>query len=165
MKQRELFGPGPGELTQDRLKYLLSYDPDTGVFRWRVFRPPYVIPGSVAGCVHYDGYRVVTVDGTQYRGGRLAFFYMTGRWPVPTVDHINRDRLDDRWCNLREADISLQILNRDMPERGLPVGVYRHRSRFTSKITRQGVVILLGTFDSPEDASAAFKAAAAVLDS
>jgi len=82
-------------LAQKTLKEKLSYNADTGIFT----RPN----GSVAGAVRDGGYIQISVCNKLYRAHRLAFLYMEGRLPVDQVDHINRKRDDNRWCNLRHA--------------------------------------------------------------
>lgn len=92
-------------LTQARLKELLRYDPETGVFTWRVQNSPRAQIGAPAGCVKKGDcdYRVVRVDCQLYRANRLAWFYMTGTWPELQVDHEDRNPLNDAWRNLRLA--------------------------------------------------------------
>ena len=58
------------------------------------------------------GYRKITIDGKVYSAARLAWFYKTGRWPDPEIDHINRIRDDNRWENLREATRADNLANR-----------------------------------------------------
>lgn len=90
-------------LTQERLKEVLHYDPETGVFTSLKWRGGVSQPGVVCGCVQPHGYVRISVDGKPYYAHRLAWFYMTGRWPTHTIDHINRDRADNKIANLREA--------------------------------------------------------------
>ena len=93
-------------ITEDELKQLLQYNPDTGVFIWLVKRPC-VDAGDVAGTLRkQDGktYIIISVNGKKYRAHRLAFLYMTGSMPNLLCDHINGDGTDNRWCNLREVD-------------------------------------------------------------
>jgi len=85
-----------------RLKELLSYDPDTGVFIWKVSRGKVKI-GDAAGAPDSEGYIKIGVAGNSYRRGRLAWFYVHGVWPKELIDHINQDKSDDRLVNLREA--------------------------------------------------------------
>lgn len=101
------------QLTEEQLKQILHYDPDKGVWTWLVSRGR-IPKGSVAGTIcAIEGYRRISINHRRYRSGRLAFFYMTGRWPEQ-VDHINRIRDDDRWINLRDADNSQNNSNRDL---------------------------------------------------
>ena len=88
------------ELTQARLKELLSYDPETGIFRWRVTRGKAKV-GAVAGSGSGIGYKQITVDGEKYLVHRLAYLYVYGQWPVEQIDHVNGIRSDNRIDNLR----------------------------------------------------------------
>ena len=91
------------ELNQSRLKELLAYDPDTGVFTRLVKSNRNVRIGAVAGTCDSKGYGQISVDGKLYRAHRLAWLWMTGAWPVAQLDHRNGVRHDNRWENLREA--------------------------------------------------------------
>ena len=87
-------------LTADRLREVLTYDPATGEFRWRIPRPA-CRPGDICGRVGKWGYREIGVDGTLYKACRLAVLYMTGSFPSGDVDHEDRRRDNDAWHNLR----------------------------------------------------------------
>lgn len=87
----------------------IDYDPETGVFTWRKGRG---LKGRTCGSVKADGYFVIKFRGKTYPAGRLAWFYMNGEWPPETIDHINRDPLDNRYCNLRPATRLQQTGNR-----------------------------------------------------
>lgn len=89
-------------IARDRLLELLVYDPDTGVFSWRVNRGP-VKAGATAGRIDSSGHVQITIDGSAYMAHRLAYLYVTGTWPRLTVDHRDRDPANNRWQNLREA--------------------------------------------------------------
>jgi len=89
----------------DLLK-LLSYDPETGDFRWKVRKNSYggkANVGSIAGGHTAESWGI-RINGEMYLAHRLAWFYMTKSWPKEEIDHINRNRLDNRFCNLREAN-------------------------------------------------------------
>jgi hypothetical protein len=96
------------DLTAERLKELLSYDPDTGVFRREKTNQKKLV-GSVAGCKNgVSGYRVVRVADSLYLEHRLAWLYV---WPVDQIDHINGIRDDNRIVNLREASATENMQN------------------------------------------------------
>ena len=90
------------DLTQERLRSLLHYDPETGRFVWLV-RLGKSWPGLVAGCLTGNGYRHIRIDGYYYGAHRLAFLYMTGILPSGPLDHRNHIRDDNRWENIRPA--------------------------------------------------------------
>jgi hypothetical protein len=87
-------------LTQEKLKSLLRYDPETGVFT-RLQKAAHNAGGGTVN--RLSGYRTLSVEGKLYYAHRLAFLYMTGAWPEHQADHINGDREDNRWSNLRDA--------------------------------------------------------------
>lgn len=91
------------DLSPKRLREVLHYDAESGVFTWLIAPSSRALKGSRAGAVRPDGYRTIGVDGASYLAHRLAVFYMTCRWPKADVDHINLIPGDDRWRNLREA--------------------------------------------------------------
>jgi hypothetical protein len=145
------------ELTQRRLKELLSYCPITGLFEWRQTRPG-VNAASKVGTVS-GGYLRVSVDGQRHMAHRLAWLYMTGEWPHDTIDHINRDRLDNRWGNLRCLPHRLNAQNQG----GRGYHFNERLGKYVAQISTGGrknkTVIYLGLFDSPERARSAYLAA------
>jgi len=159
-------------LTRERLTELLAYDPETGEFR-RVgaARPQsahymnkpvgYIKPGP-----KHDGggYRIVTVDGRPYRAHRLAWLYMTGEWPAEDIDHINGERADNRWSNLRAASRWQNIHNMGMRDRntsGLKGASFdKKRNKWVAQIVVNGRHHHLGRFDTAQQAADAYAAAA-----
>jgi len=89
-------------LTQGYLKELFHYDPESGVFT-RLKTMGGQLPGSIAGSINSEGYRLISIKGKSYKAARLAHLYMEGSMPEE-ADHKNRVRHDDRWENLRQAD-------------------------------------------------------------
>lgn len=90
------------ELTAQRARELLDYDPETGEFRWKVTRGG-VTRGSIAGYIDPDGYRHIRIAGYLYLAHRLAWLITHGSWPTLEIDHRNVKPGDDRIKNLREA--------------------------------------------------------------
>lgn len=144
----------------ERVRQVLNYDPETGLFTWAVQKGG-IPSGARAGSIGADGYIAIGLDGTSYKAHRLAFVWMTGRWPTDQIDHRNGDRTDNRWGNLREATQAQNAANMRCREgRELPRGVIRHHRRFVARIRRDGADKHLGTFATPEEAHAAWRAAA-----
>lgn len=98
-------------LTQEYLMSVLSYCPNTGLFTRLTGCNSFSI-GDVAGALTVQGYIQISIKNKLHRAHRLAFLYMKGRWPEEDIDHINRAREDNRWCNLRECSRSNNTANR-----------------------------------------------------
>ena len=151
-------------LTQSRLRYLLRYDPDTGLF-WRLRGVQGFAKGVQAGSLHKaSGYIYIGVDRKSYRAHRLAWFYMTGEWPSE-IDHINRERADNRWRNLRVATRSQNNVNsrvRSDNSSGV-TGVIKRGRRWSAYITEDGRQNYLGTFATKPEAIAARNNAALAM--
>lgn len=86
--------------TVHRLKQLYEYNPESGLFTATSSRKQWSA-GRVAGCK--DKYTMIYIDGKRYRAHRLAWLYMTGSFPNGQIDHLNGDKHDNRYCNLRIA--------------------------------------------------------------
>ena len=101
------------KLTQSELKELLHYDPDTGVFTWKV-QKSHKLPGSLAGsrfkdCRKY--YWRIGINGKSHQAHRLAWLYVYGEFPKGVIDHIDHDSLNNRVSNLRDVDMSINLKN------------------------------------------------------
>ena len=88
-------------IDRDALKTILDYDLNTGVFVWREKISSKVIVGRRAGCKSKAGYILIRIHGVLYLAHRLAWLYVYGDWPEKHIDHKNKDRGDNRICNLR----------------------------------------------------------------
>lgn len=145
--------------TQKRLKELLNYDPETGMFTWKVRTSNRVDMTKPAGALSGDGYTKISVDGKQYKAHRLAFLYVNGSWPEEDVDHINGDRLDNRWRNLRDVCRRVNLENRRhaTAKSGL-LGAYffPHANCWKSAISLGNKTKHLGYFQSAEEAHQAY---------
>lgn len=143
-------------LTQNRLKELLVYDPDTGGFVWRRTKGR-AKAGQPAGATDTYGYRVIRVDGVLYKAHRLAWMYAHGRWPDGLLDHVNRRPDDNRLLNLREATQSENMHNADRKSKsGVPGVRWRQeRGRWVAQIRVGYRNHVIGSFPSKDEAVAA----------
>jgi hypothetical protein len=149
-------------LTAARVRELLLYNPDTGVFTWRV-RQGRVHAGEVAGTAreHYCGHRrIIQVDRKVYHASRLAWLWMTGDWPSLQIDHVNLDGLDNRWSNLREATQAQNQANRRRVSTNTSgfkgVSWNNFHRRWHAQTSTNGRHVYLGHYDTPEAAHAAY---------
>src|SRR5579859_1481765 len=129
-------------VTVERLREVLSYDPDTGEWRWLVSTGARVKVGAVAGGMNGDNYRVISIDGISYRSARLAWLYMKGEWPTHEIDHEDRNRSNDRWLNLREKTSSEQKRNQrrriDNSSGYRGVSLHKPTGRWRARVTVSG---------------------------
>lgn len=145
------------DLTQERLKAAITYEPETGLFRWNETRGGRSVVGTVAGCPDKDGYIRIRVDYKRYPAHRLAFFYMTGDWPREQVDHINLVKSDNRWDNLREATAGQNAANRSVrPAKKELKGAYRDGRAWKAVTGIGGKTRYLGYFETQEEANSAY---------
>ena len=148
-------------LTFERLRELLHYDPNSGIFTWLESVAYHVNVGDVAGTISKEtGYRTITIYYTPYRAHRLAWFYATGNWPTGQLDHLNGSRDDNRIANLREATSLVNSQNMRKAQinnksSGL-LGAYRKRNKWLAQIMVNGKQTYVGVYDTQELAHAAY---------
>ncbi len=143
-------------LTQDRLKEVLRYAPDTGEFIWLRAKGRARI-GNRAGATDAYGYRVIRVDSVLHKAHRLAWLYETGRWPEGLLDHINRVKDDNRISNLREISQSENMHNANRPTKsGVPGVRWRgERNCWVAQIRVGYRTHVIGSFKTKGEAVAA----------
>lgn len=143
----------------DRLREVLTYDPKTGLLFWRITRGNKALAGNEAGGKTGD-YVYVTIDGVQMLGHRVIWAIVKGEWPDRHIDHEDRDGHNNIWTNLRKAGKSLNAANAKLRKSSTSgfKGVSRSKNgkRWLAKI----INCHLGTFDTPEEAHAAYMSAA-----
>lgn len=154
-------------LTQAELAHLLNYDPKTGVFTWKAKRCGVAI-GSVAGSVDpIHGYVRVKISGSLYLAHRLAWLFVHGTWPESEVDHIDRNRANNRLVNLRAATRGENQRNKRTyaTSRSGSKGVHWHKQhrKFIASIQANKKRVHLGLFESIDQAAAAYRSAAEKL--
>lgn len=135
-------------ITHKELVELLDYDAPTGVFCWKVKRWR-KNPGDVAGYFS-KGYCYIKIEQISYLAHRLAWFYVTKRWPSLSIDHIDCNPSNNKFSNLREATQSQQNTNRPSNR-----GVRFYQNRWVAMIGFEGKQKYLGRFKTREEALAA----------
>lgn len=166
-----------GAITHERLTEILDYDPATGIFTWR----PRSLRDDKTGAIkswnkRYAGRTVghkgkrgrleITIGTQNFMAHRLAWFYVTGKWPVAQIDHRNVMPGDNRWTNLREATNAQNQANRG-PQKDNKAGAKgvcwrEKRQRWCAQIHVGGRQIFLGEFSQKADAADAYARAARI---
>lgn len=156
-------------VTLQRLKDVLEYCPETGLFRWiKSGKGVKSTKDRIAGCLSKSSlgivYIKIRIDGRLYYAHRLAWLYMTGEWPVYEVDHQNRNGLDNRFCNLRAATSSDNKANRLVKSSNPYKGITKRGKKWIAQIAKKDSrYTYLGIFTSAEDAANAYDFAARSL--
>ena len=158
-------------LSPDQLRASLDYHPESGLFFWRDregSKAKKIHAGQLAGhrCPRL-GYVLLRLDKRLYRAHRLAWLYMTGKWPNGLIDHIDGNGLNNAWTNLREATPTENNINRPAPRRntsGLKGASWsKTNRRWLAHISHDGTAYHLGFFDTAQEAHAAYLGAAKIL--
>lgn len=137
-------------LTQKRLRDILHYDPQTGIFTFVKGRRK----GKIAGAQHdARGLLKVSIDNRRHLLQRLAWLWMKGALPRWNVEHINGDRSDNRWANLRQGERDLKLEHRGPLREPTDIkGVWQVEDRFEAMVEIAGVTMNLGCFATAEEA-------------
>jgi hypothetical protein len=149
-------------ISVQRLRELIAYDPATGALTWKVCKAPRLKPGALAGYRPPNDYVLLMIDGKHLKGHRVAWALAYGEWPSWPIDHIDGNRGNNAIGNLRELTFAGNAQNVCEPRKSNKtgfLGVWKKGTRFAAEIKAQGVVTRLGLFDTPEEASAAYRAA------
>ena len=101
-----------GIITQSDVKAKLSYNELTGIFTWIDSDNRIVQNGSVAGNINRNGYCYIGLYREVYRAHRLAWLYMTGEMPTKQIDHIDGNKSNNAFSNLRLASNAENLKNR-----------------------------------------------------
>lgn len=166
---------------QATLLKLLRYEPETGKLFWRE-RTPDMFFGAIQNREHtcasfnsswageeaftatmLNGYKIGAIGHRSLTAHRVIWTMITGDWPKADIDHINGDRADNKWCNLRSVSRRENLKNMAISKRNTSghIGVYKDRRRgaFFAQIKVDGETINLGSFGSFDEAVIARKAA------
>jgi hypothetical protein len=154
-------GTHVSSLTHHRLLQVLDYNPETGDFIWKEQLSIRGKVGTKAGCIGPGGYWQIGIDGICHLGHRLSWFYVFGAWPK-RIDHQDGVRINNRILNLRKATISQNAANKRRQKNvsGFKGVQARPNNRWRALIEVNGKCLTLGTFGTPQEASAAYFTAA-----
>jgi hypothetical protein len=154
------------DLAADRLRDLLTYHPDSGLFTWNRSRGSRG-SGVIAGNMNTDGAVQIQIDKRVYVAHRLAWLYVLGVFPPDEIDHWNGCPADNRWSNLRPATHMQNCWNRKKSVANTSgfTGASWHsvKDQWCSSIMKNGQRIIIGYFDTPHEAGAAYAAKAEEL--
>lgn len=142
-------------MTHSRLLELLRYDDSDGRFYWKLGGRGIKHEKKLqAGSFDAHGYGQIRIDGVIYKEHRLVWFYKNGEFPENQIDHINHDRRDNRFENLRLANNSENGKNRPKQRNNKSghVGVRFYNGAFCAYINVSGKQIHLGRFNNIDEA-------------
>lgn len=150
-----------GREVYEKAAELLDYDPETGLFKWKVRASNACKKGWFAGCRDGHGYTLIRIGQSLVKTHRLAWFLSEGSVP-DQVDHINGSRSDNRVENLRDCTVSQNLCNRHhLSTRNTSgvTGVYwvKTNKRWAAQIKIKGKSSHLGCFTDKDDAIKARK--------
>lgn len=170
---------GDDAITAAYAMQALAYCRDTGSLHWKVrprehfsstqawgaWNTKYA--GKSAGYIKDDGYVSISLGGADYKAHRLAFLIENGEWPPEFIDHVNGGHSDNRGQNLRPSTNSQNQMNRGVPANNKSgfkgVSWHKRSKKWRAALRYNGRQIHLGHFDTPEEAHAAYVAAATEL--
>ena len=146
------------KLTQERLKGLLDYDPETGVFIWKVANANRIRVGDVAGTLNNRGYLYIGINKKRFLAHRLTFLYMEGYFPENQIDHIDRNKINNSWSNLREVSQTCNMRNKSIMKNNksgvIGINWNKESKKWMARI-RTPKTVYLGLFENIIDAAKA----------
>ncbi len=142
----------------ERARASFAYDRETGALTWRSTRKRPDLVGMSAGTVESVGYVYVRLGPKRHPAHRVIWLMETGKWPAGQIDHIDGNKLNNAWVNLRDVDAHTNAANkhraRSDSKTGL-IGVQRVGPRWYAYIYSRGKRHSLGGYETPEKAAAA----------
>ena len=141
-------------ITQLELKEILDYNPETGVFTWKINKAYHIKIGSIAGSLKPTGYIQITINKKQYLAHRLAWLYVYGEWPKNQIDHVHGTEKGNSINNLRKVTHKQNQQNKKCHRAGKLLGCSYVKStkKWKSYIRFNGKQRHLGYFETELEA-------------
>lgn len=150
-------------MDKNKILKQLVYNKHTGKFYWALTKNQNAIKGEEAGCIQKNGYIAIGISGKKYYAHRLAWLFITGDWPINHIDHLDGDRTNNKWVNLRDVSqkINNQNIRKPMSRSAVPLlGVFKtcsgEKKPYRAMININNKSKYLGTFDTAEEAHLAY---------
>lgn len=152
----------------DLVRATFDYDDHSGQLIWRRRAGARVVLGATAGTLNRQiGYLVVRLAGRLHYVHRLVWLHVYGNWPADQIDHIDRDKTNNRLHNLRQATNAQNRQNMPVQRNNTSgcSGVYFHKQRgkWAAEIKHNRKKRHLGLFCAKEDAVHAYQQAKRAL--
>lgn len=148
-------------ITVERLRELLHYNPDTGIFTWINPSSNRIKVGSIANCKDAYGYVVIRIDNKLYKAHRLAWLYCFNELPELSLDHINGIKNDNRLDNLRECSAQDNCRNKNKQSNNtsgyVGVNYYPTYNKYRASITVNKSTLHIGYYNTAKEASLAYE--------
>lgn len=147
-------------ISVERLKEVLNYSPETGLFTWKIRLGSRTKIGAVAGSIKPDGYVCIEIDKVRYKAHRLAWLYVYEEFPELFIDHINGDTGDNRISNLRLANHEQNMWNSKKAAHNTSGYKGVHFNKNTKKwracAWQKNNIVHIGLFETKEKAHEAY---------
>lgn len=141
-----------------RFRELLHYELVTGDLYWRISTGSAKVGGKAGGMDKTSGYHRIRIDGKFYRTNRVIWAIQTGKMPLCLIDHRDRDKANNRWVNLREADYTQSVLNRELSVLSkFGRGVGKSGTKWRARMKVAGKMVHIGTFNTATEAAHAYQ--------
>lgn len=150
-------------ITHRELLDVLDYDPETGIFRWKI-KTKRIKVGDIAGSVHKGiGHPIIGYNRELYLKRRLAWFYYYGVWPDPDVVQVDKNPANTKISNLREASKAQTAVTRVLTQKSGRRGVYLCHGKYQARVCFRGKIEYLGSYINKDDAARVYDARALEL--
>jgi len=145
----------------ERLRQLLDYDPVMGYFTWKEFRRWSAKKGDIAGTITSKGYINISIDGVDYKAHRLAWKISYNEDPINQVDHIDRNKTNNKLSNLRIVNNQQNQINTNIQRNNSSgvKGVYfnKKQNKWIARIGFNYKKVNLGSFETIEEAKVTYE--------